>query len=443
MNMNPRRPAVLALMLLLIFVVQAQPATTTLEEAVARAWAKSYGLKDKLLDEEGAKAERDFAARQKLFHLDFAGAYRYATDHVVVTAANFPFTSLLHIPSDQVLLSAPKGTYDLKLNLAQPLWTGGSLTNTLRADEERQVAASSQTQAAKVEIAGRVKTSYYTYRLLLARKRSLEILLENLGLHESRVAAFVREDLARRSDLLETRAKAEETRLSIEDTSQQATKERIGFATLTGLSPDDIEAPPPATVLDYAGSLAEFETRHPLLKGLEAQAAALDLSRKAVTGQRLPQLALFGEAHYARPGVNFFLDQWKLYGIAGLSLTVPVFNLNRIARDKAVIDVERRKLDDQKADILEQARKTLQQLYESLRSLEQQAASADRLIGLAEEDAGLKERLYRESQISNLDYLAALTDLERYRALKDQIALQTELVKVAVNTAIGRIGDQP
>ncbi len=440
--MNMRRPFVFAVLVLLTAAVPIR-AATTLDEAVARAWAKSYGLKGKVLDEEAAKAERDFAARQKLFHLDFAAGYRYTTDHVVVTAANFPFTSLLHIPSDQVLLSAPKSAYDLKLGLSQPLWTGGSLTNTLRADEARQSAAASGTQAAKVDIAGRVKTSYFTYRLLLVRKTSLEILLQNLGLHEDRVAAFVREDLTRRSDLLETQAKAEETRLSIEDLSQQAAKERIGFETLTGLSPDEIEAPAPGTVPDYAGSLADFKARHPLLKGLDAQATALDLSRKAVIGQRLPQLALFGEAHYARPGVNFFLDQWKLYGIAGLSLTVPVFNLNRIARDKAVIDVERRRLDDQRADILDQAEKTLKQLYESLRSLGAQASSADKLIGLAEEDAGLKEKLYRENQLSNIDYLAALTDLARYRALKDQIALQAELVKVAVNTAVGRIGDQP
>ncbi len=440
--MNMRRPFVFAVLVLLTAAVPIR-AATTLDEAVARAWAKSYGLKGKVLDEEAAKAERDFAARQKLFHLDFAAGYRYTTDHVVVTAANFPFTSLLHIPSDQVLLSAPKSAYDLKLGLSQPLWTGGSLTNTLRADEARQSAAASGTQAAKVDIAGRVKTSYFTYRLLLVRKTSLEILLQNLGLHEDRVAAFVREDLTRRSDLLETQAKAEETRLSIEDLSQQAAKERIGFETLTGLSPDEIEAPAPGTVPDYAGSLADFKARHPLLKGLDAQATALDLSRKAVIGQRLPQLALFGEAHYARPGVNFFFDQWKLYGIAGLSLTVPVFNLNRIARDKAVIDVERRRLDDQRADILDQAEKTLKQLYESLRSLGAQASSADKLIGLAEEDAGLKEKLYRENQLSNIDYLAALTDLARYRALKDQIALQAELVKVAVNTAVGRIGDQP
>jgi outer membrane protein TolC len=440
--MRPPRLIVTAI-LSLSWVTAPLAASVTLDQAVARAFEKSFGLKSRALDEEAARADRDFAARQRLFHLDFAASFRAATESVEVTAANFPFTSLFEIPPDQVLLSAPKNTYDLKLGLVQPLWTWGSLTNTLRADEARREAAAAGTRAAEVELAGRVKTSYFTYRLLQARKRSLEVLLESLKLHQARVEAFVREELTRRSDLLETEAKAEETRLSIEDAANRAERERINFDTLTGVSPGDIEPSASESVADYAASWADFQARQPLLRQLDSQAAALDLSRKAAAGSRLPRLSLFGEAHYARPGVNFFLDQWKVYGVAGLSLTVPVFNTNQIDRDKALLEIERRRLDDRRGEVLEQAEKTLKQLYETKRSLEQRASSADRLIDLAREDAVLKERLYRESQVSNLDYLLSLTDLERYRSLKDQLALELELVKVSINTAIGKIGDKP
>lgn len=418
-------------------------ASTTLDQAVARAWEKNSGLKSRALDEEAARADRDFAARQRLFHLDFAGSYRYATDTVEVTAANFPFTSLFHIPQDQVLLAAPKSTYDLKLGLVQPIWTGGSLTNNLRAEEARRDAAADRTAAAKVELAGRVRTSYFTYRLFLAKKASLEILLRDLEVHRDRVEAFVREELTRRSDLLETQAKVEETRMAIEDLSQQAVKESIAFESLCGIPPDDIDPSASVSVLDYAASWAEFEARHPLLKALKAEAAALDLGGKAIDGARLPQLAAFGEAHYSRPGLNFFLKEWKVYGLAGLSLTIPVFNLNRVDRDKALLEVRRRQLEDDRADIREQAERTLKQLYQSKQSLETQAASAEKLIDLAGEDAGLKEKLYSENQIPNVNYLSALTDLERYRSLKDQLALQGELVKTAINTVVGRIGDKP
>jgi len=440
--MSSRRLTFIGLLAMLIVFVPLR-ASTTLDQAVARALAKDRGLKSQVLNEEASKADRDFAARQMLFHMDFAGSYRYATDAVEVTAANFPFSQLFHIPPDQVFLSTSKSTYDLKLGLVQPIWTGGMLADSVKVEEARQEAQSDQTRVLKVQVAGQVKTSYYTYRLLSARKKSLEALLESIDIHLKSVEAFYREDLIRRSDLLETQAKLEETRMSIEEVSQQMAKEKITFETLCDIPPEDIDPAASEVVQDYAASRADFEARHPILKAMDAQAAALDLSGKVVAASRLPQLAGFGEFHYARPGLNFFEQKWKAYGLMGLSLTIPVFNLNRVDRDKAVIDVQRRQLENQRAQVLLDADKALKQLYEAKQSLETRAASADRLIALAREGADLKEKLYSENQVSNLDYLAALADLERYRSLKAELALQLELVKVAVNTTIGRTGERP
>jgi outer membrane protein TolC len=441
--MSTRRGMIGGGIIILLAAAAALSAATTLDQAVARALAKDRGLKSQVLNEEVSKANRDYAARQKLFHLDFAGSYRYATDAVEVTAANFPFSQLLHIPSDQVFLSTSKSTYDLKLGLVQPIWTGGMLANAVKVEEARQTAQADQTRALKVQVAGQVKTSYYTYRLLAARKRSLEALLETLDIHLKRVEAFYREELTRKSDLLETQAKLEETRMSIEEVSRQMAGEKIAFETLCDIPPEDIDPAAAESVPDYAASRAEFEARHPILRALDAQAAALALSGKVAAASRLPQVSGFGEFHYARPGLNFFEQKWKAYGLAGLALTIPVFNLNRAERDKAVIDVQRRQLENQRAQVLLDADKALKQLYESKRSLETRAASADRLIALAREGADLKEKLYAESQVSNLDYLAALADLERYQSLKVELALQLELVKVAVNTTIGKTGERP
>lgn len=427
----------------LLAAAAALSASTTLDQAVARALAKDRGLKSQVLNEEASRANRDYAARQKLFHLDFAGSYRYATDAIQVTAANFPFSQLFHIPPDQVFLSASKSSYDLKLGLVQPIWTGGMLANSVKVEEARQAAQSDQTRVLRVQVAGQVKTSYYTFRLLAARKRSLEVLLETIDIHLKRVEAFYREDLTRRSDLLETQAKLEETRMSIEEVSQQMAREKISFETLCDIPPEDIDPAASEVVRDYAASRAEFEALHPILKAMDAQAAALDLSGKVVDASRLPQVTGFGEFHYARPGLNFFEQKWKAYGLAGLSLTIPVFNLNRVDRDRAVIDVQRRQLENQRAQVLLDADKALKQLYEAMRSLETRAASVDKLIALAREGADLKEKLYEENQLSNLDYLAALADLERYRTLKVELALQLELVKVAVNTTIGQTGERP
>jgi len=439
--MPKRRMIPLGAVILLAAAAAGFGALTTLDQAVARALAKDRGLMSQVLNEQASRANRDYTAKQRLFHLDLSGYYRYATDAVRVTAANFPFTSLLNIPQDQVFLQASKHAFDLKLGLVQPIWTGGALTNALRAEEARQSAEADQTQLLRIQVAGQVKTSYFTYRLLAAKKRSLETLLQNLKFHLSRVESFFREELARKTDLLETQAKVEETGMAIEDLSQMIAKEKINFETLCDIPPDDIDPSASETVKDYPEAWAEFQSGHPLLKALDAQESALSLAGKAVAGSRLPQVAGFGEFHFGRPGLNYFDPTWKPYALAGLSVSVPIFNLNKIDRDRAVLEVDRRRLANQRAQVLLDAERSLKQLYESRRSLGARSGSVDRLVEMAQENAGLKEKLYEESQLSNLDYLSALTDLEKYRSLKEELSLQLELVKVAVNTLIGRTGE--
>jgi hypothetical protein len=60
------------------------------------------------------------------------------------------------------------------------------------------------------------------------------------------------------------------------------------------------------------------------------------------------------------------------------------------------------------------------------------------LIALSEEDAVLKEELYEERQIPNVDYLAALLTKEKNVLARDEIRIQMEKIKVSINTLIGR-----
>jgi hypothetical protein len=119
---------------------------------------------------------------------------------------------------------------------------------------------------------------------------------------------------------------------------------------------------------------------------------------------------------------------------------VPLINRSQSDRDLALSEVERRKLDSQRKDFIRETEKGLKQIYEIKRSLQAKQTLADGLIRDAEEDVKLKESLYRESQISNLDYLAAVANLEKYRSLKAELDIQQSLADVRVQTLIGRQG---
>ncbi len=417
-------------------------AEVTLSDAVRRAFERSPGLGRSLLGEEEAKVELEAARRQRFFRLDGGASYRFNTDSVSVKAADFPVLPPdLGIPETHVLLSSPKDFYDLNLSLVQPIFSGGALRQAVRMGEIRELIEKHRTELERIELEGLVRSSFLTYVSLRAKRASLSRHLESLGLHLQKIEALVREDLARRSDALETRLKIDEARLGLEDLRQHLETERIAFSSLCGLDPEDVRADGAVSFGSFEECWRIFLERHPILKAFDEQRRLIEAGRKAAAASRLPQVGMVYELHYGRPGQNFFRDKWKLYVQAGLSLSLPLVNRLESDRDLALAELEGRKLDYRKKQFLLEVETSLKQLFELKRTLAEKLTCAESLIRNAEEDARLKSRLYGEGQISNLDYLAAETAAERYRSLREEIEAQIHLADVRLQTLVGLTGE--
>jgi outer membrane protein TolC len=234
----------------------------------------------------------------------------------------------------------------------------------------------------------------------------------------------------------------DEVLINLVDVSQQIEQERIAFQRLCGLDPEEVDASGLETVGTIEESLAAFNQSHPLLAAFEDQARLVEAGRQAAAAGRRPQLAAAYELHYGKPGVNFFKKEWSLYVQAGLTLTVPLINRGQSDRDMALGEVEKRKLASERENFIRETEKGLMQVYGIKSSLAAKQTLTDDLIRDAEEEARLKDSLYRESQISNLDYLAAVANLAKYRSLKAELEVQQNLADVRIQMLIGRGGAQ-
>jgi outer membrane protein TolC len=416
-------------------------AKVTLREAVRRAWEQSPALERQLLGEEEAGVGLRFAKGQRYFRLDAGGSYRFTSDAVSVKAGDFPLLPPdLGIPENLLLLSAPNDSYDLRLTLVQPLFTGGALRQAVRMEEIRGLLERSRTALVRVELAGQVQSSFLTCRLLETKRDSMNRLAESLELHLRRVEALVREDLARRSDLLETRARIDEVRLGLADIGLQIEQERTAFIALCGLDPAEVDAGGLAPAPPPEECWAAFLKSHPLLGAFEEQERLVEAGRRAAAASRLPQLAAAYELHYGKPGLNFFKDEWKLYVQAGLTLSVPLINRSQSDRDMALAELEAGKLKSRKEEFLRDVDKSLKQLFLLKRALAAKRSLAEDLVRHADEDVRLKESLHRESQLSNLDYLAAAVAAEKYRSLREEIDVHIMLADVRIRALVGLSG---
>lgn len=420
----------------------ALPARVTLSQAVANAWTISRGLDSQELEEKAAAVAGLTALRQKYFSVYFSGSYRYSSDAVEVKASAFPFPLGPNVPAGTVMLSAPHATIDLKMSLVQPLYSGGLLSNAVQMEAIRAASERDLTRLKKIELAGRVRSSFFNYLLFCKKRDSLNFLLSSLELHLKKVENLYAEELVRRSDVLETRGKADEVRLSLQDLEQLIAAEAVHFDSLCGADPRDIDFQPAAWDGTFAADRERFLSGHPLLRSLDEKKRLVQVQKRSIAAAYLPQVSAFAEAHYGRPGQNFFVDRWTFYFQGGLSLAMPVFNWNKGGRDRELADIAARKLDNQRADFIRDSEASLRQLYLARESLEKKRVLLDGLVANAGEEIRLKDRLYEESQIDHIDLLAAMASQERHVADREELQVQVEMLRANMDILVGKIEEE-
>jgi outer membrane protein TolC len=361
---------------------------------------------------------------------------------VEVKISDFPIPVNNNIPPGTVVLSAPNDNFDLKMSLVQPLYSGGIMSNAVKIEAIRGAAEKDMTRLKKIELAGKVRSSYFNYLLFCKKRDSLNYFLSSLNLHLQKVENLYAEELVKKSDLLETQAKTDEIKLSLLDLEQLIAAEAVYFKSLCGFDPQDIDFKPVSRNESFDSAREYFLAGHPLLRSLDERACIIQIQKKSISAAYLPQLNAFAEMHYGRPGQNFFKDEWTLYFQGGLSVTMPVFNWNKGGRDKNLADIAARKLENQRADFIRESEKSLHQLYLYKESLEKKLVLLDNLSANAAEDIRLKEKLYEENQIDHTDLLAAMTSQERYLSNREELLAQMEILKVSIDTMIGKCEEE-
>jgi len=403
--------------------------TVSLKQAVAAGINQDGVYKNLQLDVLGADVRIAEAGKKKWFTLDVSGSYVFRSQQLEIQ---------LPLPmAGDGIKAGSKHNYDLKLALTQPIYTGNLISNALRLEQLRAAAELLDIDLRKLETAGRIKASYFAYRLLETKKQSLALLIKSLQLHRDRLQELHEEDLVRKTDLLETDLKINESRLNVTEIQQQMEVEGLNFARLSTFKIQAVEADYQEPTVTQEDVFQRFLTAHPSLKVIAQNVRMLELRKKLVSGSYLPQVGAFAEMHYGRPGIDFFKNEWSVYFQGGISLAWKVFDWNRSKGERKLLDFSIEKLDNRKKDLLADVQTGLSQLYARRRSLVLQQETVRKLAETAQEDARLKEDLYKESQAANVDYLTALLNSERYLAMLQELTYRVRLLDVNINLFAG------
>jgi OMF family outer membrane factor len=396
-----------------------------LAQAIEKGILMDAQMKNRRLDSEKATLELEKAEKNRWFNLDLKGSYLFKSEQMEVP-----------LPGMSMKAGA-KHNYDMMLGLTQPIYTGNVIDAGIKIQQQKVKVDKQNVVQRQLQVTGQIKSVYFTVQLLESKKTSLQLLIKNLQLHLDRVNDLFKEDLAKKSDLLETRLKIVEAGMQLEKLQREITDQGIAFKRLTGYHIDEIEAGYLETAGEFTQSMELFRTLHPALKAIGHQKNIMELQKKAVSGKYLPQVGGFAELHYGRPGVDFFKNDWSLYFQGGISVSLKLFDWNKKKRDHMAADKSITQLQNQKTDLLEEVEKKLKQLYNGLKSIESQLTLAKQLAATAAQDAELKEELYKENQSPNIDYLSALIAKEQYDEMQQELIYQGQLLKVTINMLVG------
>ncbi len=420
-----------------ISAAQQAAGPVSLEEAVRAGIAMDLETKNYLLDTHSRAAAEAGARSAKGFSLDWSALYLYKSEQMEIVMPDMTPAPGVVIPGSRMTAGAKHNT-DIKLALSQPLYTGGALSGAVKLQNLQGSIAGNLLLLSKIQAAAEIKTSYFTYRLLKSRLASLDVLLKQLELHQQRLQDFFREDLVRKSDLLETAAKIHEQTLNRRDLEQQLEQEKINFKALCGYDITAIEENYLETDMEFEQAQDYFNMHHPVLKSFAKRFSALGVNEELVKAKYLPHLGAFAEIHYGKPGIDFFANQWSFYFQGGFSIDMKLFDWNKKKQDLKVLNYELEKLENEKLDFVNGVNKGLQQLFTAKKSVLEKLSTLEQLVQIATEDSELKEQLLKEEQIANIDYLAALTQKERYISMRNTLKIQCELIKVNINLLSGK-----
>ncbi|MCU0287277.1 MAG: TolC family protein, partial [Acidobacteria bacterium] len=244
----------------------------TLVEAIQNGLARAAAYQDQVLDVKSLELENQSAKMKRYFSLDTNASYLFRSEQMEIS---FP---------GKMIKAGARHNYDINLSLKQPLFTGNILSQAVKLSALELAAAENEVSLERIAVATEIKVSYFNYFLLQDKKNSLGTLIEQLNLHLQKIENFYKEELVRKTDLLETKRKLKEQELNLEDLNNLIAAEKIRFEKLCGLDINNVNAGYVENVPGYDGAWAEFISAHPVLKTLDQNIEMLNARMKIVKG---------------------------------------------------------------------------------------------------------------------------------------------------------------
>ena len=307
----------------------------------------------------------------------------------------------------------PHDTYDARVVAQQRLIDP---TRAPRIAVEAATLAASRAGLATTLYANRlsVNEAYFNALRSQAQIAELETSLTDLEAQRNVAAARVREGAALPSEEMTFQAELLRRR-QIE--AEWRAAQRVSLSVLADLTASRIDTgstlgePDVAAAVERARTSLDSVRGRPEFAQFNASRALLQTQESAQVAADKPRLSLFGRVGYGRPGLNALSTLFDSYWLGGVQAQWSPWNWGTSARDREVIQLQRRIVDADEAAFSAALRRTVAQDLASIDRLTAALATDDQIIQLRERIFVETRARYREGVINSAEFIDRQTDV--------------------------------
>ncbi len=349
--------------------VTAQQPAVTLDECLVAA-IKNHPLSGQNeLYGQSSTLQQQNIANAKLPQLNVNGQTTYQNEVI-----ELPF-SIPGITTPEV----PKLQYKVSLDANQLIYSGGAIDaqNTIEDFSSRINQLNNDAELYKMR--ERINQLYFSVLLSDLNTEVIHITINDLSSRLLKVKASVKEGvlLPSAEEVLQAEILKAGQRLLEVKSAKQALINTIQVLTGMELSENTKFAEPGIDV-----DLSKYTNLRPEFGVFGLMQQKLEATKKLSVAKDMPKVYGFGTAGYGNPGFNVFKEGASVFYIVGAKVTWNFWNWNQTVREKQILDINSRIIENQKNAYDMANRAQVQQYLSDIAKASEQIKTDEEIIKL-------------------------------------------------------------
>ena len=336
--------------------------------------------------------------------------------------------------------------YDLGFMVLQPIFLGFRTTNLVKSATQQLHAQTVQKAVVQNGLLLQVGLLYYNIQLNLMQQDVLSESIKRANNQLQRMHNLFDADQITAFDTLEVanRKLQLHNHLLKLDNLNQILVSKLGHI-LNKEDLPNIERLTPESVDLTLKELTDYQNQavqqRPELQQILSLQQAQSFGMKALKSAYYPQIYSSFSYHYARPGVNFFKDEWMDYYTAGVKLQWNLWNWKKDQRKVRQMSYEKQRLGLQNQQLIQNIQQQVKEAYQQLKTTLQQIQLQKQLLQQEKERYRITEEKYQQGQISALDVSTAEHALTQAHLEQQKNYINWYQYRLQLDFANGKIGN--